>query len=56
MSKYYHHSLALTDQEEEEYKKTGLGVKRIFMDSVKALNKKSSKEQDQQTQTKVEEE
>lgn len=38
MSKYTHHSLALNDKEEEEFKKTGLGVKKIFMAMVKSLN------------------
>lgn len=41
MSIYHHHSLALTDAEEIEYKKTGLGVKKIFMAMVKALNTSS---------------
>ena len=38
MSIYHHHSLALTDEEEAEFKKTGLGVKKIFMAMIKSLN------------------
>ena len=38
MSKYTHHSLALNDDEEAEFKKTGLGVKKIFMAMVRSLN------------------
>lgn len=43
MSNYHHHSLALTDKEEAEFKKTGLGVKKIFMAMVNALNVPSDK-------------
>ncbi len=45
MSKYTHHSLALNDEEEAEYKKTGLGVKKIFMAMVRGLNIKSPTEE-----------
>jgi len=42
MRKYNTHSLALTDKEEEQFKrvyiKTGFGVKKIFMAMLNALD------------------
>ena len=55
MSKYNHHSLALTDSEEEEFKATGYGVKKIFMAMVRALKPPPVVKVDPQTVQNIEE-
>ncbi len=41
MGKYYHHSLSLSDEEQEQFlevkKRTGAGVKKIFMTMIKSV-------------------
>lgn len=50
MSKYNHHSLALTEEEQIKLdavkKSTGLGVKKIFMAMIEALLPKNTMHED----------